>query len=269
MDMLSTQQLENMLYQMSNFYRDYLPVDNQLMKLINAYSRTIDYVWTILGEANDSRFVSTTRTLSTIPYYRVNIDDGMYSQSTAEIISRLSFEEQIAYLDKEKVYSSFAFNEKDAVGEPTVYGLRLFVNFTDSNPLKLYQDYFLRSNRMYLLPSYILKRTQTVHYLHAFDIKINDNTLEKNFGNQFSLQVGPLLPRYEYRDVLEAYIRAFQGQMTIKSIRESILLATKWKGFEVQDYKSPTISPRKLKLYENMIISPFKFIVSLPGDSHT
>lgn len=262
--MLNDKQSENLLYNLSSFYQDFLPIDNQLIKLFNIYAKTINYVWDVYREVNDSRFVSSTRTLSTIPYFKVNIDNALYDLNTARVLERLSFEDQIAYLDKESKYASFVFEQKDAAGEPTVYGMRLFVNFTDTQPLMLYADYFVRSNRLYLLPNYIQTRKQTVHYLHAFDIKVNENTLEKNFGTRFALQAGPLLPRYEYRDVLEAYVRAFQGEMTIKAIKDSIRLATKWDKFSVEDYKSPHISPGKLRLYEDWVLSPFRFIVSLP-----
>lgn len=262
--MLSNKQIEDMLYTLSSFYRDFLPVDNSMMKLVNIYAQTIDYVWNVYAEANDSRFVSTARTMSTVPYFKVNVDDALYDLNTARVLSRMTFDEQIAYMDKESTYAAFSFYDKDNAGDPIVYSMRLFVNFTDKDPLRLYEDYFIRANRLYLLPSYIQNRKKVVHFLHAFDIKINDFTLEKNFGTRFSLQSGPLLPRYEYRDVLEAYIRAFQGQMTIKSIRDSIQLATKWESFDIEDFKSPSISPRKLELYTQWIISPFRFIVSLP-----
>lgn len=265
--MLSQKQLDDLLYQMTSFYRDYLPNDNALMKLFNAYSQTIDYVWTLFGEASDSRFVSTTRTAATLPYFRVNIDDAMYSPAMAQKLQEMSsFESQISYLDSEQIFSSFIFTTQDNSGTPQVMGMRLCTDFAQTQLLKLYQDYFIRSNRLYLLPGYILGRTQTLHYLHAFDIKLDDNTLEKNFGALFSLKVGTLLPRYEYRDVLEAFTRVFQSQMSIKSIRESITLATKWKGFDIQDYKSPTISDAKKRLYDNYIISPLRFIVSLPEE---
>jgi hypothetical protein len=262
--MLSNKQIEDMLYTLSSFYRDFLPVDNSMMKLVNIYAQTIDYVWNVYAEANDSRFVSTARTMSMVPYFKVDIDESLYDLNTARVLSRMTFDEQIAYMDKEGIYTPFTFYDKDNAGDPIVYSMRLFVNFTDKTPIKLYEEYFIRSNRLYLLPSYIQNRKKVVHYLHAFDIKINDFTLEKNFGTRFSLQPGPLLPRYEYRDVLEAYIRAFQGKMTIKSIRESIQLATKWESFDIEDYKSPSISPRKLELYTQWVISPFRFIVSLP-----
>lgn len=264
--MLSKKQREELLYSLSSFYRDFLPVDNQLLKLYDIYAKTINYAWDVFGEAEDSRFISTTRTLSNIPYFKVSINEAVYDLNTARMLSYMGFEEQIAYLEKEKKYASFVFNNKDAAGDPSVYGMRLFVDFSDAEPLKLYQDYFLRSNKLYLLPSYIQRKRKAVHYLHAYDVKVNDYTLEKNFGTRFNLEAGPLLPRYEYRDVLEAYLRAFQGDMTIRSLKESIKLATKWDDFRVEDMKSPTISKRKLKLYEDWIISPNKFLVSLPEE---
>jgi hypothetical protein len=264
--LLNKEQIDNLLYSLSSFYRDNLPVDNNLMKLFNIYAKTIDYAWTVFNEANDSRFISTTHTLSTIPYFKVDISDAIYDLNMARILSRLSFEEQIAYLDKEKKFSPFVFELRDTAGEQTVYSMRLFAGFNDSEPLRLYEHYFIRTNRLYLLPAYIQKRRKSIAYLHAFDIKYNANTLEKNFGTRFSLQVGPLLPRYEYRDVLEAFIRAFQGQMTIKSLEESIRLSTKWETFKVEDFKSPKISYRKKQLYDDWIISPFKFLVTLPEE---
>lgn len=262
--MLNDKQLENLLYELSSFYRDFLPVNNNLEKLFKVYAHTIGYVWEQYQEAGDSRFVSTTRTLSTIPYFKVSIEDALYDLSTARILARKSFDEQIAYLDKERKFASFVFQEKDAAGDPIVYSMRLFNSFTQEAPLEYYRDFFIRSNRLYLLPSYIQMRKTPVQHLHAFDIKVNDHTLEKNFGSRFSLQVGPLLPRYEYRDVLEAFIRSFKGGMTIKAIKDSIQLATKWDDFKLEDYKSPHISPRKKQLYDEWFISPFKFLVSLP-----
>lgn len=264
--MLSKKQREELLYSLSSFYRDFLPEDNQLLKLYDIYAKTINYAWDVFGEAEDSRFISTTRTLSTIPYFKVSIDDAVYDLNTARMLSYMGFEEQIAYLEKEKKYASFVFNKKDAAGDPSVYGMRLFVDFNDKEPLKLYQDYFLRSNKLYLLPNYIQRKRKAVHYLHAYDVKVNDYTLEKNFGTRFNLEAGPLLPRYEYRDVLESYLKAFKGDMTIRSLKDSIKLATKWDDFKVEDMKSPTISKRKLKLYEDWIISPNKFLVSLPEE---
>lgn len=262
--MLNKKQREELLYSQSSFYRDFLPVDNQLLKLYDIYAKTIDYVWNVFGEANDSRVISTTRTLSTIPYFKVNIDDAMYNANMSRVIARLSFEDQIAYLEKEGKYASFVFDIQDASGISNVYAMRLLVNFDDKEPLRLYEDYFLRSNRLYLLPHYVQRRKKSVHYLHGFDIKVNDFTLEKNFGSRFNIEAGPLLPRHEYRDVLEAFMRVFRGQMTIRSLKESMQLATKWESFRLEDMKSPTISKRKLKLYEDWIISPNKFVVSLP-----
>jgi hypothetical protein len=97
-------------------------------------------------------------------------------------------------------------------------------------------------------------------------MKINDYTLEKNFGSRFQLKPGSLLTRFEYRDVLEAYIRAFQGNLTIRALKESIRLATKWDTFSIEDMKSPSISEAKLQLYKDWTISPLKFLVTLPEE---
>lgn len=264
MDLLNKKQVEELLYDLSSFYRDFLPVDNQLMKLFDIYAHTINYAWDVFGEAHDSKYVSTTRTLSTIPYFKVNIDEAMYDLKTTQMLTRMTFEEQVAYLDKERKYASFVFNTKDAAGEPTVFSMRLFTKFSDGDALRIYEDYFVRSNRLYLLPNYMLKRKQTVHFLHAFEIKINDNSLEKNFGSRFDINAGPLLPRFEYRDVLEAFEKVFKGDMTIKAIKESIKLATKWETFKLEDFKSPNISPRKKQLYDDWIVSPNKFLLTLP-----
>ena len=262
--MLNKEQLENILYQFSSFPRDFLPLENQLMKMVNIYAKTIDYAWDVFKEANDSSFISTTRTLSTIPYFKISIADALYDLQTARMLARMSFEEQVAYLDKEGKYTSFRFDGKDNAGEPVVYHMRLFVDFDETNQLNMYEDYFFRSNRLYLLPSYVQRRNKPVNYLHAFDIKYNDFSLEKNYGSLYNLQAGPLLPRYEYRDTLEAFIRAFSGNMTIRSLKESIQLATKWERFKVEDRLSPDISKRKLELYDNWVISPNQFLVTLP-----
>lgn len=262
--LLSKEQSENLLFNLSSFYRDFLPVDNSLLKLYNIYAETIDYAWNVYREAEDAQFISTTRTLSTIPYFKVNVDDALYDIDTANVISNMSLEEQITYLDKEGKYSSFIFSRKEQTTDPVVYSMRLMLNFTDEEPLKMYQDYFVRNNKLYLLPTFIETKKQVYRHLHAFDMKINDYTLEKNFGTRFSLNPGPLLTRFEYRDVLESYIRAFQGNLTIKSIKDSIQLATKWEEFAVEDFKSPNISPTKLQLYKNFTISPLKFLLTLP-----
>lgn len=261
--MLNDKQVEELLYNLSSFYQDYLPIDNRLMKLYQIYAKTIDYVWNVFGEADDGRKVFSTRTLSTIPYFKVDIRDAVYSLSLARNMEQMtSFEKQIALLEKEGKYASFVFpSEKET---PAVYGMRLFLNFTDTEPLRLYEDYFVRNNRLYLLPHYIRRRKKPLQFLHAFDIKINDFTLEKNYGTYYNIEAGPLLPRYEYRDVLEAYMRAFKGKMTIKAIKESLRLATKWENFRLEDWKSPYLSPRKKVLYDQWIISPNKFLVTLP-----
>jgi len=66
--------------------------------------------------------------------------------------------------------------------------------------------------------------------------------------------------------VLEAYARSMKGDMTIRQLKEAIALSTKWRRFRVEDRLSPTISPRKKQLYDDWIISPNKFIVSLPEE---
>jgi hypothetical protein len=192
------------------------------------------------------------------------VEEALYSKDIAVLLSKMNLEEQIAYLDKENYFSSFNFSKKEQTSDPVIYSMRLMNNFSDTEPLKVFQDYFVRANRLYLLPGFVEAKKQVYRYLHAFDIKINDYTLEKNFGARFSLTPGPLLTRIEYRDVLEAYIRAFQGNLTIKSLKDSIQLATKWETFSLEDYKSPTLSPTKLQLYNDWTISPLKFLLSLP-----
>ena len=264
--MLNKKQKEDLLFSLSSFYRDFLPIDNNLIKLYDIYSKTIDYVWTVYGETLDANSVTTTRTLATIPYFKINIDSAVYDLNMARVIARLPFERQIEYLDREGLFASLVFENKDNAGDPAVYSMRLFTNFGDEQPLYLYEDYFLKTNRLYLLPKYIQNRRKATHYLHAFDIKVNDYTLEKNHGTLFNLEAGPLLPRHEYRDSIEAYMRAFQGQMTIRSLKDAIKLATKWPSFKVEDRLSPDLSPKKLVLYNDWIISPNKFLVSLPEE---
>ena len=262
--MLDKKQLDDLLYQLSSFYRDFLPVDNALLKLYRIYSQTLSYAWTVFQEAEDSRYITTTRTMRTIPYYKLSIDSAMYDLNTARILARESLANQIAYLDKHELYEPFSFSQADLGGEPTVASCRLFVGFTDTVPLVLSEDYFIRSNRLYLLPKYVQRKKKATHFLHAFDIKVNDNTLEKNFGTIYKLQTGTLFPRHKYRDVLEAFSRSMKGDMTIKQLRESIALSTKWETFKVEDKLSPTISPQKKKLYDDWIVSPNKFMITLP-----
>lgn len=262
--MLNEWQSEQLLEKLSSFYQDHLPMDNQLLELYDLYARTIDYVWNVYHEANDSRFVSTTRTLETIPYAKIHLNNAAYDLNTARRLSRMTFDEQIRELDDEGLYTELHFGRYDASGPPIIYSLRLFVGFGDDEPLELYKDYFVRANRVYLLPHYIQNRTRTVYHMHAFDVKKLSHTLEKNFGSLFRMEVGPLLPRYEYRDVLEAFIRVFQDDMTIKSIRENIQLATKWRNFALHDYKSPFISTQKKRLYDDWVISPLRFLLVLP-----
>ena len=250
------------MYNLSSFYQDYLPIDNKLMKLYQIYAKTIDYVWNTFGEAEDGRRVFSTRTLSTIPYFKVNIEDAVYDLNMARNYEKLSFEKLITELEREGKYTTFVFPVERET--PAVYGMRLFLNFNDTEPLRLYEDYFIRNNRLYLLPHYIRRRKKPLQFLHAFDIKVNYFTLEKNFGSYFNVEAGPLLPRYEYRDVLESYFRVFRGKMTIKAIKESLRLATKWENFRLEDMKSPYLSPRKKVLYDDWIISPNKFLVTLP-----
>ena len=262
--MLDKKQLDDLLYQLSSFYRDFLPVDNALLKLYRIYSQTLSYAWTMFQEAEDSRYITTTRTMRTIPYYKLSIEAAMYDLNTARILARESLVNQIDYLDKHELYETFTFAKTDLGGEPTVASCRLFVGFSDKTPLVLSEDYFIRSNRLYLLPKYVQRKKRATHFLHAFDVKVNDNTLEKNFGTIYNLQTGTLFPRHKYRDVLEAFSRSMKGDMTIRQLKESIALSTKWEVFDVEDRLSPSLSPQKRKLYDDWIVSPNKFMITLP-----
>lgn len=254
---------EDLLYKMTSFYQEHLPIDSSLEKLMKIYMKTASMVQKEYEFVNDNMILEGARMMHTIPYFKIDITNGKYNVRRAKQLSLLSFETMLSEMDRNNEYVTLAFEDKES-RTPIIYSMDLKISFVSDESLTLYKDYFIRENRLYLLPSFILERDVVVNFLHAFEIKVDRKTLEKNWGSLFKVEAGPLLPRYQYRDVLSAFQRTLSSDLTIKDISDGIRLATKWEEFKIEDIKSPHISIAKKRLYDEWMLSPSKFIATLP-----
>lgn len=260
---MNDQDIQRILGQMTNFYSEFLPMDSSFVKLLQVYGTLFSTVYKELQYAKNGTFIGTTDTTYTMPYFRLDISEGLYSSIIAAKLQGLTMAQQVSELDNMGAFVSLSF-EQELTRRPVVFALTLQVSFTEKTPLKLYTDYYLRDNKIYLLPAFILSVRQKTNFLHAFNIQINDQRLERNWGSRFDLELGALLPRYEYRDVLQGFDKAYSSETTIKDIKEAIHAVTNWDTFNLQDMLSPTLPAAKKRLYDQFILSPAQFIVSVP-----
>lgn len=252
-----------MIYKMTNFYHEQLPVDSSFEKLLKIYVKTVAMVWRKYEYMESNLLLEEAKTLDTIPYFKLDVREGMYDKRTAQYYKTVLFETMLSEMDKNNYFVTLNFNEQGS-RTPIVYSMDLKTGFASEKSMELYTDYFIRENRLYILPDFILSKEQVLVSLHAFNIKIDRKTLEKNWGSLFAVEAGPLLPRYQYRDVLSSFQRTLMSDLRIKDIRDGIRLATGWKEFKVEDRLTPSLSIAKKRLYDEWMISPSKFLVSLP-----
>lgn len=257
---------DQLINQMTSFYQEHLPTDSAYAKLLDAYIQTFLAIWEEVKYLRKHVALETSPTLYTVKYAKVDIGEALYSKREALRIQRLStLEEKLSELNKMNKFSSFVFNEM-GTRNPVVYDLTLKESFSADKDLLLYQDYFIRNNRLYILPEYIIGNDRHPETLHAFDIRVDNFMLEKKWGVFFDIETGPMVPRYKYRDILSAYQQLLSGNLSIKELKSAIRLATDWETFDVLDLFSPNLRPRIKNLYDTWLISPSHFVVALPEE---
>lgn len=261
-----SKELEFLVEKLTSFYRDNLPENSALEQMLRVYIRSTALYWSELQQLKKSMRLETTPTLSTLPYFKLKVEDGLYDKQFALRLSVLeNLEDQIRELNDKKKFVQFEFSSaRGKERSPAVYSFDLKARFSDSKELQPYEDYFLRNNRLYFLPAFILKGDIRVKEMHAFDIKLNEFIIEDQYGSFFDIETGPLVPRHQYRDVVSAFRQLLKSDMTIRDMKEAILLATDWHEFDIQDRFTPNLAPSLLRLYEDWLISPQRFIVTLP-----
>lgn len=255
--------VQSILSSMTNFYRDHLPMDSTMVKLMDVYAQTIGMVRDEFERAYDSTSIEHTPLLRTLPYFKLDVQSGWYDTSVASSLNALVIEEQIKRLKKMGYYVSFQYDLLSGTSS-IVYDLTLKTSFLASDSLTHNVDYALREGKLFFLPAYILRQRSATKTLHAFDIFLNDYTLERNFGSKLQVFTGTLLPRYEYREILSGFDQAYSGQLLIKDLKESITKVTGWSTFNLQDYFSPDLAVGKKRLYDRWVLSPSTFIIGVP-----
>ena len=259
------ERLEKLLYQLTSFYPDNLPENSSLEKILNGYLHSSDMVRFEAYQVDKETTLQKESTLKVYPFSKINISGSLYDDDVADIVESLStIEEKIDYLDEKQLFSTFSFNVISGNRTPVVYALDLKETFNANKTLTVYEDYFIRDNKLFLLPSFVRRQQLNLRHLYAFDIYVNDFSLEQNWGSLFQIETGLLLPRQQYQEVLKAFAKVIMSDLTIKDIEESIQSSTGWEGFRIEDYRTPYISYTKKKLYEEKKISPSHFLVSLP-----
>lgn len=258
--------VEKLVEYMTSFYREHLPMDSSYERILNAYIQSFLALWQEATYLRKHISLEGVPTLSTIKYSKIDATSAVYSRAEASKIKQMSnLEEKISELNKLGYYEEFVFSELGS-RVPIVYDMVLKVRFDDEKSLVLYDDYFIRNNRMFLLPEFILSEERQVGELHAFDIQVDNSMIEKKWGSYFDIESGPLLPRFKYRDVVGAFRRLLSSDLSIRSMKEAVRLATGWEEFDIQDRYSPNLNASLKKLYDDWMISPARFIVSLPEE---
>lgn len=261
-------ELDFLVRQLTNFYQDNLPENSALEKMLNVYIHSASIYWNELEQLKKSMVLETSPTLTTLPYAKLDVSQGIYGETLAQILSRMdNLEEQIKRLNDEKLFVEFDFSDLNQLERlPAIYSMTLRTRFRGTEDLVLYEDYFLRNNRLYFLPNFILKKDVRAKEMHAFNIQLNEYVLEDKFGSYFGIETGPLVSRHQYRDVISAFRQLLKSDLTIRDMRDAITLATDWDNFNIQDRFTPDLAPSLLRLYESWLLSPQRFIVTLPEE---
>lgn len=257
------QQLEEIIVSIPKFHVDYSPENGLMLKLAEVYQKSIQYAQSLMDEADGSLTPGGTPLLHTLPYFRIPMKEAWYTPDFAQLLIDMPFEKQIDWLNREGKYVQLSFGEER---ETEVYQMRLkrFFGASNETSLELLEDYFVRENKIFLLPRFIINTTQQLSHLHAFEIKLNRKTLEHIWPTPFEDDVRQYLPRYEYRNAVEAYHHLMQSDLTIRAFKRAIAQATGWDEYNVQDEHSLDLSRAKKRLYKEMHISPATFIVTIP-----
>lgn len=257
---------ENIISQMSSFYQDNLPMDSRYTKLLEVYIHTLLPLWEEVKYLDSHLNIDSSPTLHKITYAKVSVAEVLYTKNEAlEMLKFNTLEERIRELDRKERYVQLRFSELGS-RTPKVYSCTVKSRFDDTDDLLLYEDYFIRDNKIYILPNFILRTEKVTKEFHLFDIYVDNMLLEKKWGTYFNIETGSLISRSDYRNVLSALHRLLMSRLTIRDIKEAIALATGWEGFDVVDIKSPHIRPSIKKLYDDWRISPARFVTIVPEE---
>lgn len=258
--------IEYLTKQMTSFYKDFLPIDSSYELLLETYIRSFLNFWQEANYLQQHVALETSPTLHTIPYAKLEISEALYSKTEALIINKLqTLEEKVKRLNELRSYTTLTFtNPLDLDG--VVCDAVLRTEFQGVPDMELYKDYFIRNNRLYLLPKFIIDNEQRLKELHAFSIKVDNRMIEKKWGAVFDIETGPLLPRGEFRNVVSAFRRLLSSDLTIRDMKSAVRLATDWETFNVRDRLTPDLPAHLKRLYDEWYISPAKFVVSLPEE---
>lgn len=278
MSYFKKEDVPDLIRNMTNFYQSNLPVDSALVGVLEVMAETSKFAYEMVEAGSDAFNITDAKPITTLPYLKLPLGGALYTEQVANMLNTMEPEKQIAYLDKEGLYIEFAvtgqtrfFTVEDRMiqyTKPLVMAATLKPRFSslDTEIFSVQDHYVIRSNRLYLLPNFILTQSSTLRYLHAFDVKVNYGALQELWGTLYDVDPGPLLTTEEYRATLEAFSRVDKSQKLIADITESIRIATGWEEFRIEDAYTPDLSVAKRRLYDDMYLSPHQFIVTLPEE---
>lgn len=255
--------IEQMIEEMSSFYLNHLPIDASFHKWLESvvdawklYQRELEHI-------HESTLPSTTPTLKTIPYFELDIKKGLYDKVEAKRIKMLTEPDQIILTLIELGYYVDLEFWRVGTDTPLVYSMDLYMDFEKKDKLVLNKDFYIRRNKLFIMPDYILKTNRITERFHAFEIKVNDYGLELNWGDNIPIRVPLLMPRFQYRDLVEAYNKLLFSDFYIRDMKNAIMNFTYKNEIDIWDVISKTIPPSLKRLYTERYLSPLDFIVRL------
>lgn len=251
-----------LLENLSSFVMKNLPDDSSYEGWLGGTLESFEMFKASVNAVSDNTNIETAHTLRTVPYFEIDIEKAIYSTEEARLYSFLGEEELVESLFSNGYYIDLEFWEFKT-RQPLVYAMDLYTDFQKTYKLQLRKEYFIRRNRLYILPQYILENTIRTNKMHAFNIKVNDYILEKNWGINVPLEVPLLIPRYQYRNLMFAYNKLMQSDFFIKDIIEAIEKASEFEDIEIFDACSRNLPEHLKELYTSNKLSPADFIVRL------
>jgi hypothetical protein len=196
-------------------------------------------------------------------YSQIDVSSAWYDRSIANSLSVITNTwDIVSQLNQYRFYATLSFNVP--YDESKIYSLNLWEDFDRVVPLTHNTDYVLYDNKIFLLPSYILSKFEAKVSLHATDIMINQYTMEKQFGDVFGLRFDHLLTQDEIRKAITAFHQVHSTKLTIKDIQKSVIDATGFSTFRIQDRISQDLSSTWKLYYASDFISPSTFLLKLP-----
>lgn len=257
------QEVELIIGELSSFYNEYLPIDSHMAKFFQYLLEALkDFIYQT-EYTKETLLLHTTPTLKNMEYAKIDLERARYDKLRAKELKLLPDTDSILErMDELNLYHEFHFNTISD-RKPLVYAGEFYLEFTKRTKLQLYHDYFIRDNRLYIMPDLIMNAAHAIGTIHAFNIKYNDYTLEANYGSFFPLEMDLLLPRYRYKNALIAFRRLMASNMYISDILDAVELATERQGMNIYDIKSRDINEALFRLYQEFFLSPLDFIVQL------